>query len=166
MPELTSMEKIQPCLLDRLTDDRPGEKQESRTQRVVTLQRFRDGVLRDLHWLLNTGRFDAAVDLNGWTHVRRSVLNYGMRDMVGVAGDSLDPRAVEREIHEAILQFEPRILRKTLTVKVLADKSGEPGSSLRLNFEIGGQLWANPQPESFFARTEIDLETGECVLRN
>jgi len=53
MAELTAIEKLQPCLLDRLTDDEPGKKEESRAQRVVSLQRYRRGVLRDLEWLFN-----------------------------------------------------------------------------------------------------------------
>jgi len=53
MPELAVVEKLQPCLLDRLTDDEPNNPQESRAQRVITLQRYRQGVLRDLQWLLS-----------------------------------------------------------------------------------------------------------------
>jgi type VI secretion system protein ImpF len=53
MPELAVVEKLQPCLLDRLTDDEPKNTQESRTQRVISLQRYRQGVLRDLQWLIS-----------------------------------------------------------------------------------------------------------------
>ena len=53
MPELAVIEKLQPCLLDRLTDDEPQNQQESRTQRVISLQRYRQDVLRDLLWLFN-----------------------------------------------------------------------------------------------------------------
>ena len=45
----TAIEKLQPCLLDRLTDDEPGKKEESRSQRVISHQKYKRGVLRDLH---------------------------------------------------------------------------------------------------------------------
>ena len=35
MAESTPIEKLQPCLLDRLTDDEPANQKESRLQRVV-----------------------------------------------------------------------------------------------------------------------------------
>ncbi len=54
MAELTPLEKLQPCLLDRLTDDDPKNGEESRAQRVVSLSRYKRGVLRDLEWLFNT----------------------------------------------------------------------------------------------------------------
>ncbi|MHC4750853.1 MAG: type VI secretion system baseplate subunit TssE, partial [Planctomycetota bacterium] len=36
MAELTPMDRLQPCLLDRLTDDEPDVQKESRDQRVVS----------------------------------------------------------------------------------------------------------------------------------
>ena len=54
MAELTPIEKLQPCLLDRLTDDEPGNQKESRLQRVVSPQKYRAGVLRDVEWLFNS----------------------------------------------------------------------------------------------------------------
>ena len=46
-------ERIQPCLLDRLTDENPEAVKESRNERVISVKRYREGVLRDLIWLLN-----------------------------------------------------------------------------------------------------------------
>ena len=54
MADLTPLERLQPCLLDRLTDDEPKNSEESRTQRVVSLSRYKKGVLRDMEWLLNS----------------------------------------------------------------------------------------------------------------
>ena len=51
---LTPLDKLQPCLLDRLTDDEPGKREESRGQRIISLQRYKAGVLRDLEWLFNS----------------------------------------------------------------------------------------------------------------
>jgi len=54
MPDVTPLEKLQPCLLDRLTDDEPRKQEESRSQRVISHQKYRRGVLRDLEWLFNS----------------------------------------------------------------------------------------------------------------
>lgn len=54
MAELTPPERLQPSLLDHLTDDEPAASQETRSPRVLSIQRLRESVLRDLGWLLNT----------------------------------------------------------------------------------------------------------------
>src|SRR5688572_24739000 len=54
MSDVLPTEKLQPCLLDRLTDRNPGATQESRTERVMKPTEYRASVLRDLSWLLNT----------------------------------------------------------------------------------------------------------------
>lgn len=54
MPDPPRSERIKPCLLDRLTDDDPGTKEESRLQRVVPPERYLKSVLRDLLWLFST----------------------------------------------------------------------------------------------------------------
>ena len=58
------VEKIQPCLLDRLTDENPEAHKESRSERIVSMRRYRDGVLRDLAWLLNAKAHTTAEGLN------------------------------------------------------------------------------------------------------
>jgi len=90
MAELTQQERLQPCLLDRITDDAPEKKQESRDQRVVSLRRLREGVLRDLGWLLNATNMAVLEDLTDYPHVARSVLNYGMPGLAGTLVSSID----------------------------------------------------------------------------
>ena len=117
MPELTSLEHLQPCLLDRLTDDVPGSAQESRAQRVVSHQRYRQGVLRDLEWLLNTGAplpEDGRFKLRDFPEAQKSVLNYGMRHIAGLTAPNMD--VLCREMMEVIRVFEPRIDPATLSV--------------------------------------------------
>jgi type VI secretion system protein ImpF len=73
-------EKIQPCLFDRLTDEEPDTKQDSRASRVISLQRYREGVLRDIRWLLNASAHVDPDDARQFGEVRRSVLNFGVID--------------------------------------------------------------------------------------
>jgi type VI secretion system protein ImpF len=63
MPELSHKERLQPSLLDRLTDDEPEVRVESRDKRVLSQEKLRASVLRDLTWLFNTTQLSALIDL-------------------------------------------------------------------------------------------------------
>lgn len=159
MAELTPLDRLQPCLLDRLTDDDPTNPEESRNQRVVSLQRYRRGVLRDLEWLLNSSAHlpeegGQRWHLSDFPEASRSVLNYGTRQLCGLISPNMPE--LERELAEAIQFFEPRIMRQSLQVKALLQRH-------MIAFEIRGDLWANPMPEHLLIKTRIDLETGQCV---
>jgi len=94
MAELTTQERLQPSLLDRLTDDEPDSKQESRERRVLSLPRLREAVLRDLAWLFNTTHLAVAEDLSNYPYVARSVLNFGMPELTGATVAGLDRAAL------------------------------------------------------------------------
>ncbi len=165
MADLTPLERLQPCLLDRLTDDQPAVSVESRNQRVVSAARFKDGVLRDLRWLFNTQRHAEDEGLADYPQVNRSVFNYGLPDYAGMFSEKRDTADIEREIADTLLFFEPRIIRHTLQVRVFRDEEvADHGNPHRVNLQISADLWAQPAPEKFFAKTIIDLETGECPL--
>ncbi len=160
MPELAVVERLQPCLLDRLTDDEPNNPQESRAQRVITLQRYRQGVLRDLQWLLSASAHlpqegAAAGHIEDFPDANRSVINFGTRHLFGVM--TLNMRELERQLTEALYVFEPRILRNSLKIH-----SRIEGNNVTL--ELEGELWASPLPEHLHIKTKLDIETGYCSL--
>ena len=62
MAELTPLERLQPALLDRLSDDAPDKTQETREARLITRQKLRAAVIRDLAWLLNSTRPNDGID--------------------------------------------------------------------------------------------------------
>jgi type VI secretion system protein ImpF len=162
MVELTQKEKLQPSLLDRLTDNNPESQMESRAQRVLSLQQLRKSVIRDLGWLLNSGNLEARQNLDRYPMAAHSVVNYGMPDLAGMNTDDLDIDNVEQAVKQAIIDFEPRILRNTLMVKMLIDTDSMNTNSVV--FEIEGELWAQPVPLRVFLKTELDLETGEVQV--
>lgn len=165
MAELAPLDRLQPCLLDRLTDEQSDLQVESRAQRVVSLTRFREGVLRDLRWLFNSQRHREQEGLGEFPQVDKSVFNFGLRDFAGLLSEGGDVREVEKEITETLLFFEPRIIRRTLQVKVFReDSTGPQRNPHQISLQISADLWAQPLPEKFFAKTMIDLETGNCVL--
>lgn len=163
MAELAPQERLQPSLLDRLTDEEADREQESRDKRVLSFQRLRESVLRDLSWLLNTGNLTQTTDLTNYPHVATSVLNYGMPELAGHIPSSTDVVRIEREVRQAIWNFEPRILRNT--VKVRFSHNPEDMTHNALTFEIEGELWSQPIPEQLFLRTEIDLESGGVRIK-
>lgn len=158
MAELTPQDRLQPALLDRLTDEEPESRVESREKRVISARRLRECVLRDLRWLLNTVPLGQTEDLSAYPQVRDSVLDYGMRDLAGVTLSGVDPSDLERMILEAIQRFEPRILPRTLRVRAVAPEDQEHRNALA--FEIEGELWGQPLPTSLYLKSEIDLEDG------
>jgi type VI secretion system protein ImpF len=158
MPELTQQERLQPSLLDRLTDEEPDKVQESRDRRVLSLRRLREGVRRDLAWLLNTGHLASTEDLTPYPFVAHSVLNYGIPDLAGVTASGADAGTLERVVRQAIWDFEPRILRHSVKVRAMIDQ--EQMSHNALTFVIEGELWAQPVPLHLYLKTEIDLETS------
>ena len=58
MSDKTISERLQPSLLDRLTDDQSAQNTERRDDRVIDLRRLREIIQRDLVWLLNTSDND------------------------------------------------------------------------------------------------------------
>jgi len=163
MPELTPLERLQPALLDRLTDEEPDKTQEPREHRVMSKSRLRQAVLRDLAWLFNATRLEADTDLSRAPAAQRSVINFGLPSLSGRAASSVDVTELERAIRQAILDFEPRILPGSLEVKALVVASQLDHHNV-IGIEIRGQLWAQPVPLELLVRTEIDLETGKAEI--
>ena len=163
MAELTQKERRQPSLLDRLTDSEPDKKQESRDKRVLSLSKLREGVIRDLAWLFNSGNLETTEDLSDYPHVARSVVNFGLPDLAGKTVSGLDVKAVEKLLKQIIQNFEPRILSNTLRINVSSQESAMSANAL--TFDIEGEMWAQPTPQRLFLRTEIDLESGAFAVR-
>lgn len=162
MAELTHRERLQPSLLDRLTDDEPENSHEAREQRVFSLSRLRESVLRDLGWLLNTANLACAQDLSAYPEAAGSVLNYGVPDLSGKTVSGTDAAALEPALRQAVADFEPRIIRHTLKVRL--DVNAEQMSRNAITFLIEGDLWAQPVPLHLYLKTEIDLDMGDVKV--
>jgi type VI secretion system protein ImpF len=163
MAELTPQERLQPALLDRLTDEEPDVKQEVRERRVLSKTRLRQAVLRDLAWLFNATRLESGTELTNAPEVTRSVINYGLPALSGKAASSIDVTDLEKAIRQSILDYEPRILPHTLQVRALLQESQLDHHNV-IGVQIQGQLWAQPVPLELLVRTEIDLETGKVEI--
>jgi type VI secretion system protein ImpF len=163
LAELISSEKLQPCLLDRLTDLAPERDLESAADRVVSLRRYREGVLRDVGTLLRTPKPTLCDNLAEFPEVEKSVLNYGMRDLCGSVSATHRSYDLARELRRTLECYEPRLDPASLTVETVVDPWKTVGHEI--GFEIKADLWANPQPEELQIRTTLDLETGEYSFK-
>ena len=161
MAELAPRERLQPSLLDRLADDEPDKGIESRERRVLSIRTLREGVLRDLAWLLNTTNLLSVTNLQKLPHVANSVLNYGMPDLSGMSVAGLNLADLERVIRQAIWDFEPRLVRSSVSVKAIASSVGENN---KIMFEIEADMWAQPYPERLYLKTELDVDRATIRL--
>jgi type VI secretion system protein ImpF len=158
MAELTQKERLQPSLLDRLTDHEPEERQESREKRILSPSRLRESVRRDLTWLFNTPNLATVLDLERFPMVADSVVNYGLPSLAGRTTSSVDVPEMERLLRQAIWTFEPRLSKSSIRVRLVADQKLMTHNALA--FFIEAELWAQPIPLRLFLKTEIDLEDG------
>lgn len=174
MAGLTSQERLQPSLLDRLTDLDPASSREPLEDKVLNKQQLRAAVLRDLSFLFNTTRLEPD-PLRGdprevamWKdapHARNSMLNYGIPALSGITLSRHQFAALEHAFKLAIIQFETRIDPTTLAVEV----NREAGFNFRnnsLRLVIRGHMWNQPVPLELLLSAEVDVETGLAAVRD
>ena len=161
MADKMMSERLQPSLLDRLTDDDPTNPTESRDARVIDIRRLRDIIQRDLSWLLNTNSAESWLDAGRFPLAAKSVINYGVRE---VAGDfSSEGRApiIRKSILNAIETYEPRIRKGSAHVDLRTENITR---NTIISFDIRADMWAEPIPIQLYLRSTVDVTTGEMSL--
>jgi type VI secretion system protein ImpF len=158
------LDKILPCLLIRLTDDSPDQHKEGLDNKFISIRKYKESVLRDIECLLNSHSPFNNEKIPGFAELENSVLNYGLRDLCGVSISSAAISDIEASIKQTLLAFEPRIIKNSLSVRVLSHNRAY--SDQTISFEIEAQIWAQPSPEYLLVKTEIDVETGRCSLKD
>ncbi len=163
MGQWSLKERLQPSLLDRLTDLEPANTKESTSQQSMSQKQFKDAVIRDLGWLLNSVALDVCEDLEKYPEVQRSVLNFGLPDMSGHTSSNVIIRTMENTIKSVIQQFEPRIINNSLKVKIHSNPDEMSHNSLVI--EIAGAVFGQPSPFQVVLKSELNLECGEFQVR-
>ena len=156
--------RLQPALLDRLTDDNPDQRKEVESHRVMSKAQLRQAVLRDLGALFNSVQ-PLAASAEPYPMLAESVLNFGLPPLSGQLASKLDVSVLEAAIRQAIVRFEPRILPDTLQVKAQESASVLDTHNV-IEFEIRGHLWSQPMPLEVLLRTQLDLEAGQVAVRD
>lgn len=164
-------ERLQPSLLDRLTDDDPGSPAETRDERAIDSRRLRQILRRDLGWLLNSTNLwrmrlesdphDQPLPCEIFPNVAASTLNFGVDEVAGLTSTSRRAALIEGALETAIRRFEPRILPGSLSITL----SGVAKKQESLvTFDIRADMWAEPIPQDLYLRSEVDLTTGALRL--
>lgn len=161
MADKTIAERLQPSLLDRLTDQEPGTLKEGRDARVIDLTRLREIIQRDLSWLLNTNNIESTFDAKAFPNVARSVLNFGLREISGEFSTEERAELIRQSIEQAITAFEPRIIKGSVDVALHPD---EKGGEMTVSLDIRADMWAQPLPLELYLRSQVDLTTGEVEV--
>lgn len=161
MADKTLAERLQPSLLDRLTDHEPSSVKESRASRVIDVVRLREIIQRDLSWLLNTSNIENTFDPEVFPHVARSVLNYGLSEVSGAFSTSERAELIRRSIERAIAAHEPRIIEGSVDVTLTPEDNG---GDMMVSLNIRADMWAQPLPLELYLRSKVDVTTGEVSV--
>jgi type VI secretion system protein ImpF len=156
-------ERWQPSLIERLTDEAPASRSEGREARGASPAQLRTSVLRNLASLFNAACIGADGSLDAYPEILRSVLNFGLPSLSGRIASGLKMRELERDLREAVIRFEPRLLAETVRVSAVGDGKDQNSHNV-IAFRIEAHLWAQPAPLALSLHTELDLESGQCVV--
>lgn len=154
MARSTTETLVTQSLLDRLT-----EVEEWPTTRSQSTRFFRDGLKRDLEWLLNT-RQPPIPEIASKPGAKASVINYGLPDISSLGLNSAsDQRALRIAIETCLRNYEPRLMdiRVTLQSSDTTDR--------RLRFHIEGNMKLDPAPEEISFDTVLELTSGEYKVK-
>jgi type VI secretion system protein ImpF len=158
-------DRLQPALLDRLTDDAPSSSVEADERRFVSKSALRQAVVRDLGWLFNAVQPMPAAQAALAPRAAHSVLNYGLPPLSGQVASKVDVSVLEKAIRNAIVDFEPRVVAESLSVRAI-EADDVLSTHNVIEFEIRGLMWAQPVPLEMLLRTQLDLEAGQVQVRD
>ncbi len=149
-------------LLDRLSNRTTDQIADATVSRGdLQANNPRESILRNLQWLLNTTRLESSVDLSRWKHVQQSVLNFGIPELSGQYLSSVDTEQLERHLAEAIVRFEPRLVKETVQVQAVVE-SGAMGQRA-VTLVISGQCVESLSFELVHLTAQVDMESGRML---
>ncbi|MGL4494574.1 MAG: type VI secretion system baseplate subunit TssE [Beijerinckiaceae bacterium] len=128
----------------------------------ITEAQLRNEVSRDLDTLLNTTNLDSVIDLSDAPAVQRSVVNFGLPDIVARTIDNYKTEDIINEVRTAINVYEPRLIRKS--VKVMRDDTIDP-ATLTIRFLVKADMACDPValPVEFIA--DFEVASGKMLIR-
>ena len=108
-------ETVRASLIDRLVDLSPRRVQEARPLRCLSPGDFKESILRDLSWLLNTR---TSLPPEEYESRELTVLDYGLPDFGARSPANPDDWPVmARWIKKALTAFEPRLTQVRVAVQ-------------------------------------------------
>jgi len=119
-------------------------------------------VARDLEALVNAVALESTEDLSAFEAVRKSVLNYGLPDIVHRSIDETSVDHISKDIEAALLGYEPRLIAGTIDVSrdTELDKA-----ELKIRFVVRAELMCHPVnvPVEFIA--DVEMDSGNILFK-
>jgi type VI secretion system protein ImpF len=140
-------------LLDRLTSsvDLP-------TSRAASIQMFKNGIKRDVEWLLNTRRTPGP-QIDDYELASASVFNYGLPDVNELGGSGDNAARVLAAILQTLRTHEPRILEPRVSL-VRSDMLKRS-----IQFHVDGRVRVENSEEDISFDTLLKVTTGEYEVK-
>ena len=138
-------------LIDRLTDDEDWP-----TTRNASLRMYRDGIKRDMEWLLNS-RKPNVESIDKYELASRSVFNFGLPDFSQLRGH--DPESIRLSILKTIRTHESRILDPVVHMV----RSDTLSRSIR--FHVDGRLAFEDGEEEISFDTLLNMASGTYEIK-
>jgi type VI secretion system protein ImpF len=128
---------------------------------AITEPVLRSEVARDLSQLMNTTNLAAAEDLSDTPAVRRSILNFGIPDVVHRSIDETGVASIAAEIERALTDYEPRLIAQTIRA---SRDTRVKAADLQIRFLVRADMKCDPLnvPVEFIA--DIEVETGKIKI--
>jgi type VI secretion system protein ImpF len=137
-------------LLDRLIDNEPDLRIESRQSSSASFRDIKESVSRDIEQLLNTRRNITVVPVS-CPETERSLFTYGLKDYTHESPDNaIFVESILKDIRRSILMFEPRL--KNVYVHVDTEIRDFQG----FGFKISALLVVDPISEPVVFDTRLD----------
>lgn len=127
----------------------------------ITEAALRREVAADLVSLLNTTNLDSAFDLESCPAVASSILNFGFPDLSWRTLQDSGVGEIAREIETAIVDFEPRLDRKSIKAR-LDETVGADEQKLR--FLVKADLRLDPLNMPIEFAAEVELDSGKIKV--
>lgn len=143
---------------DRVMSARSIERREGASQTTL-----RDHLALDLANLMSTIHLEAAQDLEGFDHVRKSILNYGLQDLSRLTTQDNRIQKLARDLRESLLTHEPRLIADSLSVNL---RKVDSGATQRIAFDITAEMAARPVDVPLEFVAEIDSGAGKVSISN
>lgn len=149
-----------PTLFEKLFDDQPRYVSEMNPLRRWNIEELKGSVARDLEALLNT-RSSFSKSLDDYPLVRRSVLNFGILDFVGLS--TANPEHCDRicrEIEQTIADHDHRLSQIHVEMEMNSDHVGS------LLFTIRAVLVVYPINEMISFDAVLQPSTQQYSIRH
>lgn len=146
---------LKPSLLDRLVDP-----ESAGTAILIGYdeRKMMDAVRRDLEELLNTRQTHVGLP-EGYVELQKSVLTYGLPDLVTLAAiTSRQRELIAERIQQIIELHEPRL--RDVRVHY---QPGENAAQRSIKYHIDARLCVDPSPEVAFD-TVLELSSGKYAI--